>query len=278
MDTPESQNALIFALVHISLIELNEKKLVEARDKLDRAGKILDTLDAVEKHIHAAYYRANAEYYKETLEFAPYYTNALLYLACIELSTLSTGEKQNLAYSISTAALLADSIFNFGELLQHPILDVLDGTDLEWLKNFLFAMNSGNIAKFESLHSHLPEHPLLEQHKASLREKIHLAALVEAIFKRPPHERVLSFEVISTETQIPKEQVEFLAMKALSLKLVKGHIDQVDERISITWVQPRVLDKSQISVMRQRLVEWSERVQSLEKFVETNGQDIWATV
>jgi hypothetical protein len=36
-------------------------------------------------------------------------------------------------------------------------------------------------------------------------------------------------------------------MRALSLGLVKGSIDQIDKRIFISWVQPRVLDLGQVS-------------------------------
>ena len=35
-------------------------------------------------------------------------------------------------------------------------------------------------------------------------------------------------------------------MKALSLGLVKGSIDQVDKKVHMTWVQPRVLDRNQV--------------------------------
>lgn len=38
-------------------------------------------------------------------------------------------------------------------------------------------------------------------------------------------------------------------MKALSVGLLRGSIDEVDKRVHITWVQPRVLDIQQ--VMRQ---------------------------
>ena len=37
-----------------------------------------------------------------------------------------------------------------------------------------------------------------------------------------------------------------LVMKALSLGLVKGSIDEVDNRVHLTWVQPRVLDLEQV--------------------------------
>ena len=37
-------------------------------------------------------------------------------------------------------------------------------------------------------------------------------------------------------------------MKALSLGLVKGFIDEIDQKVSLTWVQPRVLDLQQVSI------------------------------
>jgi uncharacterized membrane protein len=43
-------------------------------------------------------------------------------------------------------------------------------------------------------------------------------------------------------------QVELLVMKALSLGLVKGFIDEIDQKVSLTWVQPRVLDLQQVSI------------------------------
>ena len=44
-------------------------------------------------------------------------------------------------------------------------------------------------------------------------------------------------------------QVELLVMKALSLGLVKGSIDQVDKKVHMTWVQPRVLDRNQVKTL-----------------------------
>lgn len=36
-------------------------------------------------------------------------------------------------------------------------------------------------------------------------------------------------------------------MKALSVGLVKGSIDEVAKRVHMTWVQPRVLDLQQVT-------------------------------
>lgn len=39
-------------------------------------------------------------------------------------------------------------------------------------------------------------------------------------------------------------------MKALSVGLVKGSIDEVDKRVHMTWVQPRVLDLQQVMFLK----------------------------
>lgn len=59
-----------------------------------------------------------------------------------------------------------------------------------------------------------------------------------------------SWEILTCSlTHVSCSQVELLVMKALSVGLVKGSIDEVDKRVHMTWVQPRVLDLQQV---RQR--------------------------
>jgi 26S proteasome regulatory subunit N9 len=119
-------------------------------------------------------------------------------------------------------------------------------------------------------------------------------ALIEAVFRRPRSQRVMSFQTIAQETRLPLHEVEILVMKALrwvaarvsprtvgrrigtdsvlypmfySLKLIKGSIDQVNSLADIHWVQPRVLDAEQTQALAQRLDEWCERVGKVEGMV-----------
>lgn len=50
---------------------------------------------------------------------------------------------------------------------------------------------------------------------------------LQMTFKRPSHNRQLTFNEIAKETKLPLNEVEVLVMKALSQGLVKGAIDQV---------------------------------------------------
>lgn len=277
VDNEDSQDALVFAIVAVARVKLEIGDLDGTRKELDRAETILDTFDSIDNTVNAAFYNANADYYQAKMDFASYYRNALLYLACIDLYSLSPAERRSRAYDLSIAALVSTSIYNFGELLLHPILDALTTQKEDnWLRELLFAFNRGDLAAYDVLSGHISSNPLLAKHSNQLRQKIYLAALTEAVFRRPPHDRAMTFDTIAAETKVKPDEIEHLIMKALSLGLLRGTIDQVDEVAHINWVQPKVLDMKQIDNMRQRLKDWDTSVNQLGNWIEGVGQDVWA--
>ncbi|KAI5793886.1 hypothetical protein DFH27DRAFT_567650 [Peziza echinospora] len=268
VNKPGSQDAYVYAVVETARIKLYLNDMEGARKALDESEKILDRFDSVEAVVHASFYRVNADYYNAKQEFASYYKNALLYLACIQVTDLTPAEQQQRAYNLSIAALLGDTIYNFGELLLHPILDSLTHTDSSWLRDLLFAFNAGDLNKFNALIVHFKKEPLLDHQTPFLREKIILSALTEAVFRRPPHDRALSFAAILQETKVYPEEVEYMLMKALSLGLIRGSIDEVAEVARISWVQPKVLDRNQVENMKRNLESWDTSVNKLGLWME----------
>ncbi|PSK53971.1 hypothetical protein B9Z65_7777 [Elsinoe australis] len=278
VNKPSSQDAYVYALSAVANVHLRLGDLTTARSTLDTCETILDTFDAVETSVHASFYRVSADYYQVKQDFAAYYRTTLLYLACIELSSLSTEERQSLAHDLSIAALVSDSIYNFGELLLHPILDSLQNTPNAWLRDLLIAFNRGDLGAYDVLAANMCKQPLLAEHASFLYQKISLSALTEAVFRRPAHDRSMSFGTIASETKVRPDEIEHLIMKALSLGLLRGQIDQVAEIARISWVQPKVLDRNQIQGMMERLSEWDAGVNRLGNFIESKGKDVWAAV
>ncbi|MCJ1411738.1 26S proteasome regulatory subunit [Ptychographa xylographoides] len=276
VDKPASQDAYVYSLVAASEVKLRLQDFDGARKDLNKAESILDTFDSVETEVHATFYKTNATYFQAKHDFAAYYRNALLYLACIDLKNLTRDEAQSRAYDLSVAALISDSIYNFGELLLHPILDSLTSTEHAWLRELLFAFNRGDLAAYNVLENNLSKSTLLQEHKTFLWQKISLSALTEAVFRRPPHDRAMTFATISQETHVQPQEIEILIMKALSLGLLRGSIDQVAEIARINWVQPKVLDMKQIDNMRVRLKDWDSSVNQLGHWIEGVGKDVWA--
>lgn len=75
---------------------------------------------------------------------------------------------------------------------------------------------------------------LLVRSTPFLRQKLCLMTLIEAVFKRNKESRGrMMFTEISKETRVSVEEVEHLVMKALSLGLIKGKIDEVDQIVQV---------------------------------------------
>lgn len=260
----------------VASIKLHSGDEAGARTDLDTSSSILDTFDSVETSVHASFYRVSADYYQAKHDFAAYYKSALLYLACVNVSDLTVEERRSRAHDLCVAALLSETIYNFGELLLHPILDSLRDTQQAWLRELLFAFNRGDLRAYDKLRGHITSTPLLRDREVFLHQKISLAALTETVFRRPPHDRAMTFSTIRDETNVRADEIEHLVMKALSLGLVRGTIDQVSQVAEISWVQPKVLDMTQIEGMRERLREWDASVNKLGVWMEGVGKDVWA--
>jgi len=164
--------------------------------------------------------------------------------------------------------------------LQHPILQTLVGTPYEWIKDLISAFNAGAIGKFDSLSNNFSSEPILAESVAFLRQKICLMALIQAAFSRPRDgaTRLMTFAQIAEATRLPVVEVEHLIMKALSLGLIRGSLDQVASTVDITWIQPRVLEGTQLETLAEQFGHWTDAVgetangvQGLEKGVAANG-------
>merc|ERR1712154_405201 len=83
-----------------------------------------------------------------------------------------------------------------------------------------------------------------------LEQKIRLMALIELVFQTPAHERLISFELISSQCQLQIDEVELVLIRAFSLKLLKGAIDEVDQTVNVTFCVPRSLQNPQIKDLK----------------------------
>jgi 26S proteasome regulatory subunit N9 len=62
-------------------------------------------------------------------------------------------------------------------------------------------------------------------------------------------------------------------MKAISLGMIKGRIDQVEEKVTVEWIQPRILNLSQIGRLRARVGEWKERADAMLRLMMNETSD-----
>ena len=210
-----------------------------------------------------------------------FYKNSLLYLAHTPLQTISPVEQNALAAELCLAALLGESVYQLGELLLHPIFKSLEGSNHAWLHSLVIAFSKGDLDAFNAITARnavvMQSHPPLIQGEVQLREKIRVFALMELARDRPANARTMPFDVIAQRASLSIAEVEFLVMKAVSLGLVKGSIDQVGQKVVVKWVQPRVLEHESISRLCSQLETWQKQVEATAQLLQSEGGDMVAS-
>lgn len=260
----EQSHLFVFARMTAAFYQLGLGAVDEAKSAIEECLPLVEAFAGVDPSIKAVFYKVRSEFDKFKALFSAYYRDALLYLACVKVGDLSVEDQIAQCHDLCVAALLGETVYNFGELLMHPILQSIRGDgNLAYLEVALHAFNSGDHAKFESVLPKLAKNQVLAGRIDFLRQKMCLMALVECIFAHLKESRQLAFAVIAEASRVPVEEVEFLLMKALSLGIIKGSIDEVGQSVTIDWVQPRVLDRSQLMDLRASIHSWKERIRGI---------------
>lgn len=275
-----TQEPVVYIKMQIALLKLEQGDQKGCKNLLEEGDNTLDSMTDIDPSVHASYYWVSSQYHKVRQEFAEFYKSALLYLAYTSVESLSEAFKLDLAFDLSLSALLGENIYNFGELLAHPIIKSLIGTKVEWLYHIIEAFNAGDLVRYQSLcnvhQAALISQPALVQNEKKLLEKINILCLMEIIFSRPSEDRTIPLSMIAERTRLTVEDVEYLLMKSLSVHLIEGIIDQVEGSVYVSWVQPRVLGIPQIKSLRDRLDSWVGKVNSALLSVEAETPDLVA--
>ena len=152
------------------------------------------------------------------------------------------------------------------------------GTQHAWLADLLATFQSGDIDGFNAVvgahKSEFDAQPALVAGSASIKEKITLLAVMELASATPSATRSLSFEELAAHTHLPVDQMEWVLMRAMSLGLIKGKINEVARTARITFVKPRVLDNVQIGVLKSRVDSWRERSSTMRNFLVDHTQEL----
>jgi 26S proteasome regulatory subunit N9 len=110
--------AYALSLSSIAYAQLLLGDLPACKKSLDECESLLNEQDTVEPVVNAGYYGVAGDYHKVKADYGPYYKNALLYLACVDIEgELSEEDRKSRAHDLCIAALLGENIYNFGELV-----------------------------------------------------------------------------------------------------------------------------------------------------------------
>ncbi|ANZ74616.1 BA75_01468T0 [Komagataella pastoris] len=285
----EYVQSLIYIDSEIAKLKLGfDDQKEDAKTMIDEISEKLENLNSVDNKINASYYNTLGEYYKINKDYNNFYYTSLLYLACVDedfkKEKIPSSVQEAFCFDLAVSALLGDKIYNFGELIMHEhLFEVFNShKNLKWLYGLVQTISEGDLKAFENLieinKGYITEQcPLLLENINFLQQKICIMALIELVFSRPSNETMLPFsEIISNISLLTTDdEVEYLIMKCLSLKLIKGSIDQVNSQVNVTWIQPRIMSKSQISKLQQKLKDWNVKIGELTTILDNAGKEIW---
>lgn len=269
---PRVTEAVLFLRMHVAQHKLETGSVAECKTITEAVTEQLATLSDVDPSVSAAIYYVTSLYHKSQQAYADFYRSTLMYLSYVSSDSLQPDFKLRLAVDVSLAALLGEHLYSFGQLLQHPIVNALDGTPSQWLHELVRCFNNGDMHAYDELcvkyAAQLNAQPALVAHERRLREKITLMCLLELISSTPAEERRIPLQRIAERTKLDVDGVEFLLMKALSLHLIEGVIDGVSGHVDVTWVTPRILTRDQLAGLKARLDGWVGRVAGVASALE----------
>eukprot|EP00826_Nyctotherus_ovalis_P006721 TRINITY_DN1161_c0_g1_i10.p1 TRINITY_DN1161_c0_g1~~TRINITY_DN1161_c0_g1_i10.p1 ORF type:complete len:305 (+),score=114.11 TRINITY_DN1161_c0_g1_i10:442-1356(+) len=252
--------------------------LVECGDALEKLKATIEKLSGPDIIIYSEFYRAYALYFDRRKDYAQFYQFALQYLAYTPESRMKPEEKVEWSIKMGMAVLLGRSIYNIGELVEKDILKSLTNTDYVWLYKLLQAMDNAKVSEFvrevEHHRAQIESVPEIKESMEHIYVKIRILALLDLVFRRQKEDRTIAFGTVAQVTEVKEEEVEWLLIKAMSLDLVRGEIDQVDATVKINWVKPRILDPLRIQIVRDTVDKWKNKVQGILKDLEDNTKEL----
>lgn len=240
---------------------------------------IPDTPDAMV--VNSAHYELGMTYYKAVGPPESFYEEAIQYLnyyqppADDDATETERRKAHALAMDLCLAALTGEGVYNLGQVVANPILQVLAGTIDAWLVELLNMVARGHVQEFQQLvrvtyKDQISKQPALVNMDVQMEEKVTLLGLVELVFSKPATERTLSFAEIAAALDIAVDQVEWVVMRAFSVKLMEGIMDQVEDggTVHISWILPRSLGTDQMANLAARFGEWAGKVDKIKEYMQ----------
>ena len=238
----------------------------QAQVLLEEVLKQVEKENDLDSIIYSHLYGSLASLHKAKNNPEQFYRYSLQYLAYTPSSEVK--EPEELAYRLAIAVLLAENVYNLGELIHQPVLKSLENSEKAWLYNLIHLCYEGRVREIEGMFGTLPE----ELKSNAFLLKARILAMMEYVFTH--NKKCLEFQELANIMNVNEDLVEILVMKAMALGLIKGKIDEVDRTVTISWLQPRVLDGGRISLLQNRLVEWQKTVKSVLSHLEEQSKEI----
>lgn len=271
-DASGSEQSLVMLLSTACRYQLLAGQLSEGRSQLEAIDVRYAQLHSPSPAVSCEYYRCHALVHKKMDHSREFYEATMHYLLYTNLATMSYPEQQELAVDAGLASLIGRNCYSFGDLLQHPIMQSLTSSPQAWLPELMRAVNRGQVEGMKALwkkhEQGIGRIPQLKDSYANLLMKVSTIALLELALDRRVQGPYLSFTDIQEATKCALEEVDCLIMRALSLQLIKGKIDDIKQQFYVSWIAPRALDADVVNRMKEQVDVWTKNVHDTLIYVE----------
>jgi 26S proteasome regulatory subunit N9 len=260
-----------------------DKKLALGRhhdcfEQLSLIREEIEQLSDVDAQVFSSLAHVYSLYYKRKDDHENYYKSCLQYLAYTDSAEMEEAEKKELSIKMGMSIMLGKKVFNLSELLDKDIIHILVGTDFEWMFHMMKSLGTGNINEFNRIVQQYQEFisrfPNIVNEMTYLEQKVRIIAFLELIFELGKDERSIPFDRIAQTCQIESQDVELLVMKAMSLDLIRGTINEVDQVVHVDWSQPRYLSKNHLTIMANKINAWQDKLEQTIRLVENNSDEL----
>ena len=255
-------------------LELNMR--YECEDIIKEVEDDFNSKVEIDTKTYSLFYKLSLLFYEKQSDYDNFYLNAFQYLAYE--NEISQEDKLNLCFKMCVAILIGEKSYNFAELIEKDFFKLMQGTQFEWIANLILSFNSAKVDQFLNLlsqnQSNIQSNIILRDKVQFLQVKIRIAAILDIVFQKDKNNRTLTFNEICSHCQTSENDIEILCMKALSLGLIKGHIDQVEKVVVVDWIQPKYLDKEKIALLKNRFDSWIEKSDNVMKIFQENAKSL----
>ncbi len=161
------------------------------------------------------------------------------------------------------SSLVGERMFNTSEFIEKDFFKIMSNSKYDWLYKLILSFNTAKVDQFEDMlkifKENISNEEILKSNYHLIKVKIKIAALLDLIFQKNKNERVISFKELAQTCFCSLNDIEILLIKAMSLGLIRGHIDEVENKFIVNWVQPKYLDNEKITILHNRISNWIKK-------------------
>merc|ERR1719402_91468 len=238
------------------LLDLEKRKVDRFLEKWEKDWNI-STVE--ERNLRRAYQFALQRL--ERFEDAANAMEQLLMLYSQDSLTIDDAVKDG--HTCILQAITTENQFRFDHLRGMDVIKALKGKPVYHLLEIFI---TGDLDDFENflVQEDAAATGINETNLSTLREKMRLLTLVELAFSDPD----VSYKMIQDKLDLDEEGVEDLVVRAFQLKLLRGRLDQGNERIVTTYSITRDFGHDQWLNLKDKLELWQTNLESVRVSID----------